>query len=107
MSDNGSYYDDNQEDYFPKDIIWPMVQYILQSADPSLSEEDAVKEAMLPMAAKIYAEAVNSGVTELDASYLMLMFGFALGFEVGHIDGHVCAEGFVPDTIDQMFLNGD
>ena len=108
MSNNNNN-DYEQNDFFSKATIWPLVQYVLRSAndDLSLSAEDAVKEAMLPVAARIYADTVNSGVSELDASFLMLMFGFTLGFEAGHIDGHVCAEGFVPDTLDQMFFNED
>jgi len=106
MSDNQESNDDYEE-FLSQALVEPLVRAILQSAAPELGTFEAVKRAIIPLAAQMYVEELRSGAYEHQAGLTMLMFGFAAGFEAGHIDGHICAEGFVPDTLDQMFFDGD
>ena len=107
MSDNHEEEEGDFEEFLSQALIEPFVRAVLQSADPELGTFEAVKRAITPIAAQMYVEELRSGAHEHQAGLTIMMLGYAAGFEAGHIDGHICAEGFVPDTLDQMFFDGD
>ena len=80
-----------------------IIDRILEEALPALllSDEDdkiiAIEEVASPAAAALYSLFRDSGVEPEIAAACMLRLGLRVGFQLGHIDGHVCAAEESPD----------
>jgi hypothetical protein len=107
-------HDNNHHNHGQVSVISPevarsLVVKVLEAAPLELSVETAVREQLLPLSVKILtAAAENFGdIDEVELSLMMLSLGYAIGFQAGHFDGHFCAEGFVPDSPNQIDFGDD
>lgn len=89
------YNETNQEqfgDFETREGIALFVREIIERSDPSITIENAVVPAAMSLGERIY-HLLSKLVDHEEVAITMMLLGLMIGFEAGHEEGHICAEG--------------